>query len=355
MYYQGSRKSGQVTVHLKREENPIALSNGCKSRIIKKLPLTKGVLTGTFHVFMDASPALVKEYLKKNGGSSKYKRIITMAGNMAARCQSFGAADFGDCLANGTLAWHHTEMYLSASKSMDQPELLQTAGRLCVVAKDHIPLTFYGSKSTCNDLIKAYWLQEEMIARARDQQGRKYLKRILSDLAIHRNKLCSRSLTKKAEYTVNTVSKAEDKAAGGWSKKRTYISVDEEGNKRQRLELVVEKEEKKDEVDEENGDVEDGDVPPHPNQEEFKRLTLRMFPKWSKSHSNIGTFMDRLNPNKIYKRAELDDICPGRVTDYIVIPGAKRVKNGDILEKIGNDAYRLYPSLVLKFNEYFSG
>ena len=58
---------------------------------------------------------------------------MTLAGGMAARCQSFGSADFNDCLSNGTLAWHLTEMYMTVSAKMDQPEMMQTAGRLFVV------------------------------------------------------------------------------------------------------------------------------------------------------------------------------------------------------------------------------
>jgi len=221
MQYQSScrtGKIGQVIAHIKDVTTPITLSNGCKSEIITKLHSdSKANYPGKFHLFKNASPSKVKEYLKKNGGVVKYPRIMTFSGNMAARCQSFGAADFSECMKNNTIGWHLTQMYLIASMNGDQPELMQTAGRLCIVARDHIPLQFYSHKDTCLAIIKSYWLQEELVACIRKVQSNSRAKDILKALKIAREKVpTGRSITKKLKFTPKTVSLSEDKAAGGW-------------------------------------------------------------------------------------------------------------------------------------------
>jgi hypothetical protein len=151
---------------------------------------------------------------------------------MAARCQSFGASDFNICLSDKKLAWHLTEMYLSVSTVMDQPELLQTAGRLCVVARDNIQPLMYASKDTCIDLIKAFQTQEELLERARNDQQKQCIGKIMESLPMYRKKVISgRSLTKKANYKLNLVSKKADAESGGWNKRDVYCSKDVNGNK----------------------------------------------------------------------------------------------------------------------------
>ena len=120
MYFMGGGTgSGCVYLSLLSEKNPITLSNGKKSKIIKNEKYADMMVKGEFHIFYGASPALVLEWLKNNGGVKLFPRIIILAGVLAGRCQSFGSADFNSCLSNKTLGWHLTEMYLSASKTMD--------------------------------------------------------------------------------------------------------------------------------------------------------------------------------------------------------------------------------------------
>lgn len=226
MYFQGGKGAGRITLHIPSETNPIELKNGSKSTIVKKLE-------GDFHVFDNSSPAIVLEWLKNTGGGVKrFPRIMIIAGCMAARCQSFGSADFNVCLSNKKLAWHLTEMYLSVSTLMDQPELLQTAGRLCVVARDNIQPLMYASKETCNDLIKAFQIQEELIERARNDLQKQSIGKIMESLPMYRKKVATgRSLTKKANYNLNLVSKTVDTESGGWNKSDVYCSKDVNGNK----------------------------------------------------------------------------------------------------------------------------
>ena len=67
MYFQGGEKyrsdAGKVTAFIPREYTPITLMNGCKSRIQYSLVLDdekKTKLDGIYHIFDNASPALVK-------------------------------------------------------------------------------------------------------------------------------------------------------------------------------------------------------------------------------------------------------------------------------------------------------
>ncbi len=229
MYFQGGKGAGHITLSVFSETNPIKLKNGSTSIIVN----------GEYHDFDNASPSIVLEWLKNNGGVKRFPRILILAGCMAARCQSFGSSDFNVCLLNKKLAWHLTEMYLTVSTIMDQPELLQTAGRLCVVARDNIQPLMYASKETCNDLIKAFQTQEELIERARmygDSEGmdegmdgvseqKKCIGKIMESLPMYTQKIVSgRSLTKKAKYKLNLVSKKIDIESGGWNKSDLYCS-----------------------------------------------------------------------------------------------------------------------------------
>ena len=233
MYFQGGKGAGHITLIMGSDPNgmgktsedilhPIKLKNGSKSTIVN----------GQYHVFDNSSPAIILEWLKNTGGGVvRFPRIMIIAGCMAARCQSFGSSDFNICLSNKKLAWHLTEMYLSVSTVMDQPELLQTAGRLCVVARDNIQPLMYASKDTCIDLIKAFQTQEELIERARNDQQKQCIGKIMESLPMYRKKVSGRSLTKKANYKLNLVSKKVDAESGGWNKRDVYCSKDVNGNK----------------------------------------------------------------------------------------------------------------------------
>jgi hypothetical protein len=123
-------------------------------------------------------------------------------------------------------------MYLSASKTMDQPELIQLAGRLCVVARDNIQPLLYATKSTCMDLIKSFQIQEELIDRARKSEGINSIGKIMESLPIYTKKFVSkRSLTKKSEFKLNLSTKEEDLQAGGWNKRDMYCSKDVNGGR----------------------------------------------------------------------------------------------------------------------------
>ena len=166
MFFSGG---GTIELYIPNITSSIELCDGKKS-ILKSLKTEEGELPGLYHHFSCTSPSQIKQWLYENGGVSTYPRIITLAGQLASRCISYGASNFEFCKRENKLWWHLTEMYLCASASMDQPELMQTAGRLCVATPkgDNIPLTLYAQEKVKNDLIKSYWLQEELIDRAHE-------------------------------------------------------------------------------------------------------------------------------------------------------------------------------------------
>jgi len=196
MFFSGG---GTIQLYIPNITTPIELCDGKKS-ILKPLTTEEGELPGLYHHFSCTSPSQVKQWLYENGGVSIYPRIITIAGQLASRCISYGASNFETCKRENKLWWHLTEMYLCTSVSMDQPELMQTAGRLCVATPkgDNIPLTLYVLEKVKNDLIKAYWLQEELIDRAQAQHrlSGTPLWCLIQYVKINKKKIPSRRLTK---------------------------------------------------------------------------------------------------------------------------------------------------------------
>ena len=233
MFYSGN---GSIELYLPNITTPIKLVDGQKSKIdVLKTRNKLEELDGVYHFFTSTSPSCVKEWLYENGGVAVYPRIITLAGQLASRCISYGASNFEKCKAENKLWWHLTEMYLSSSASTDQPELMQTAGRLCVATPrgDNIPLTLYSTKEVEKDLVKAYWLQEELIDRSNEEynMGSGPFWKLIQDMPIYKGKIPTkkRSLTKKVEYELNKVHTKND---GGYDIKEYKFDNETEQEKK---------------------------------------------------------------------------------------------------------------------------
>ena len=232
MFFSGG---GTIELYLPNITTPIELCDGNKS-VLKPLTTEEGELTGLYHHFSCTSPSKIKQWLYENGGVSVYPRIITLAGQLASRCISYGASNFETCKRENKLWWHLTEMYLCASMSMDQPELMQTAGRLCVATPkgDNIPLTLYVQEKVRNDLIKAYWIQEELISRAQEEhrQSGEPLWLLIPFVKINYKKIPSkrRSLIKSKDYSLNENETKEDD--GGYDLKTYRFETETEEKKK---------------------------------------------------------------------------------------------------------------------------
>ena len=83
------------------------------------------------------------------------KNIVIIAPNFGDRGISFAAGSFP--------RWHLTQMYYIPSDGTSQPDLLQATGRLCGNIDDDIPLNLYVKKTTCEDIHKAYKIQEYLL------------------------------------------------------------------------------------------------------------------------------------------------------------------------------------------------
>lgn len=137
--------------------NQIILCNGKKSK-----------LAGQHHVFSKTSIQYVLQYLKENGGSAKFPRILIIAHGLVGRGINIVSADY---------QWHLTHMFYRPSRGATVTVMSQSL-RLCGIYNDTIPLTCFLEKSVYENIYRGYQLQEDIFSRlqqngenVRDQIG----------------------------------------------------------------------------------------------------------------------------------------------------------------------------------------
>ena len=107
--------------------------------------------------------AKVIGYLKRNGGIEKFPRILILSGGLAGRGISFVDDGYGRSLDNkNDLGWHLIGMYFRCSKSMPQPELIQSL-RLCGRIKDTVPLRMYCTAAVQRDILNAHKIVDKLL------------------------------------------------------------------------------------------------------------------------------------------------------------------------------------------------
>lgn len=169
---------------------------------------TQTIFENGIHKIPPCHIGKIIEYLQSQG-VHKHKRIAILAGKKADRGITFGSGNYEECMEKKTIPWHLTEMFLVVSKSTNQGNLLQIAGRLCGVYKDNIPLTIFSN--ACADIVKAYHAQEELIHRAiqkgaacgesiLDSSDSPYMRDILPRIPLALKKCC-----KKRRFTASRV------------------------------------------------------------------------------------------------------------------------------------------------------
>lgn len=306
------------------------------------------------HSFSNAvSIAGVVQWLKDNGGVDRFPRIIIISGKLAGRGISFTSADYGKYLrefesgiAPSWMGWRLTSMYYVPSATTSQPNLIQSIGRLCCVVRDDIQTCLYANDDVFSDLRKAYWTQEELIARAKevqDQSENPDETRIgdeMKKLKMKKAKLSKRPLT---VGTVKRLSSEQmvDGDDGGFDMDETYDKeVEDQSAFEWQYEVPAD-------FDEEDAGMSKG---------EFFRLTTRMFPAWAVDDSRIALFMQDLDPNKLYNKTEMTELCMNnriKLSDVTDDPTRGWNKHGKLIQIVGGKKYRLYPVLVDAYEKSF--
>jgi hypothetical protein len=343
----------------------ITLSNNIKSE-----------KNGKYHIFKKGgNPQFVLEYLKKNGGVKKYPHIITIAGDLASRGISYGSADFSECVKNQQLGWHLTRMYATFCKNTDVPEMLQITGRLCISANDGIPLYLHMKEEDHETMLKSYHLTQELCFRVKKNQALDIMtKDFLTSTPVFKNKIPKgRDLTKFEKFKPNKSSQQEDSDSGGWSTDSSGKYIEKKVKKQIQdpfgndieieenlptiknclvRQLETEEFETVEEYERKTGLIHNiNEI----DNEEFTRLTKKMFPKWSKNDSKIANFMKNLDPYKKYTENEIKELCTlNGIVNIGQLTNIKIGTNGfgTILQK-NNNCYRLYPCLINDFLTYF--
>lgn len=216
-----------VHIYSKKLSGNISMTDGAGKEVT-------GVFDGMKYVFkIDIASAM--EWLKMNGDVEKFPRIIIVAGIMAGRGISFVS------IGRDGRPWHPTEMYLLVADSMTQPELLQVSGRLCTTINDGTPLTLYATEKTMEDVINAYHLQEEILARGVKGEH-KFVGDNIRGMKMSRTKFPNKRKLTKAVGTMPLVKVDDDSSDGGWSiKKYVYENPLKKRGKKAKVVKVVEK------------------------------------------------------------------------------------------------------------------
>jgi hypothetical protein len=326
----------------------IPLSDGCRVVGGKKCEWCEGAHTFNKHIGISE----MIQYLKDNGGVEKFPRIITISGKLAGRGISFISSDYGRYLQSfskpgmpNMIGWRLTSMYYVPSPMTTQPNLMQAIGRVCCVVRDNIPTHIYLNEEVFFDLRKAYWTQEELVIRARAIQGEASdmdIGEAIRQVRMNKSKLSKRRLTISGLKRVPVENMVEwFENDGGFDMNTTYNneSIPDVWEYKATREVVP-----RTEVTELSMDP-----------VEFERLTTKMFPLWSKSGTNISSFMSNIDPNKLYTTAELKEHCLHnsiRISDIIVDVTGKSHKYGNIMKRVSG-GYKMYEELVGIYEKFF--
>lgn len=188
-----------------------------KSFIINNI---RSKYSNNIHIFNNLHIGCFITYLQRRGVDS-FPRIIVIAGKMADRGISFCS----NLYSRHTLTWHLTEMYFIASKTMNQSNLLQCAGRLCGKFADDIPLVLYTNAS--NDIIKSYYIQEELIERCKKTCLSKniLMNQAIPEEPIAKSKCSKRKVTNGVECSLNKVSDDRDEGGWNWNRDKDKVST----------------------------------------------------------------------------------------------------------------------------------
>ena len=306
--------------------------------------------------FGDIPIADAIQYFYDNGGVFKFSHIIIISGDLAGRSISFVSKNF---------VWHTTDMYYTPSKTTAIPEMIHGAGRLCGRNKNGSHLHLYVTEKVAQALFSGYNFTNEIIARAlaaplREMDEECSFAKSLKSVMMNKRKMpIGRDITTKVKVLkkdFNLTSRVND---GGKDIKEYKYLTEEEYEAKMKKEAVEDEsvgvdgvaEVSDDEVEVEFDNVEFDNV-------EFDRLTGEkgMFEKWANDDTKIATFMQNLDPEKVYTKQEMKEFAKEKgITNIGQLENVKIGTNGfgTIMKKNKNGTYQLYPLLVKSFKKHF--
>ena len=282
--------------------------------------------------YVELSIPEVLQYLKDNGGEKRFPRIIIISGKLAGRCISYVSLDYD---------WHLTDMYYNPSKSTPIPEMIQSAGRLCGRNRGKAPnLVLHTTEKVSDALYTGFNCTNEIISRAiasplMEDGNEVNFKDSIMSVPMNTKKFPKgRNMTSKVKVKKSEFNLVKKDDGGVDIEEYKYTEFSE---KKQKTKINV--------ISESFKQV---------GEEEYKRI-ISMFEKWSKDDTKIARFMQHLNPVKIYKEKEINNLCKEiGITNLGQLLSIKVGTNGygTIIQKKDN-TYKLHPCLVEKFNKYF--
>jgi hypothetical protein len=151
-------------------------------------------------VFKKVSVQRVLQYLKDNGNSQLFPRILIIAHGLVGRGINIVSYDFG---------WHLTSMFYRPHSASSIPTLLQSI-RLCGIYKDDISLTCHVEKKVYENIYKGYQLQEDIFQRLKKTQTDSLFDWILEE-KFYKEKIPTKKLCKRVDFGgLVTTNKNED-------------------------------------------------------------------------------------------------------------------------------------------------
>lgn len=283
------------------------------------------------------------QWLKTNGGVTRFPYIVIFSGDLAGRGLSFTDEDY---------EWHLTSLYLVVAKTCDEAELIQKI-RLCGRYKDDAPLRLYTTHDHYRDLIKAYYRQEEIVTTLYKKTNITY-QDALEHMTLDSEKFTKRRMTKHTPLLVQKANPSETE----WSSlvyqglqhppRSAFEAYGEDVSKAGTVSLLG--------IDLANEREDDST---ELEQDEMKRLSDKMFPSWSKrlGETRISSWMDALEPERLYTRKDMTDLCKTHDITLQHVLVTKYEKSGSrgygrILQ-VHDSMYRLQPDLVKAHQLHF--
>jgi len=286
---------------------------------------------GDYHSFTNCPLPYVLQYLKDNGSSDIFEKIIIISHGLVGRGINIVSLDF---------EWHLTHMFYRPSKLVTMEIMIQSM-RLCGNYDDNVPLTCLIEKNNYDCLYKGYQLQEDIFNRIKNASSQANLNVFMKTQYIYKEKVPKQLKKRFKPYMTSSIQKDNgmnmiDFNQSKCNTRQTFRSND----------TYIDN---------------DINVPPM-SEEEFLKLTNEQngsFKKWSQetTDTRIARFMrEGLDPKKEYEISELRNIweqyAKESFSHLFRRKSGKSSGYGQIIIKY-NDRCKLHPRLIESFEKYF--